>query len=414
MKPTLVTVGTGVAAVSAAETLRNNGFDGRLVLIGAEPHLPYDRPPLSKELLLGERTPTDIQFHPQSFYDDNDIELVLGDPVTEISAHDRKIVMDSGASLVADQVLLATGGGPRLLNVPGDHLEGIHYLRSIDDALAIQDQLQVHGSIVIVGAGFIGAEVAAAASQRGSPVTLLELAPVPLGHAVGDEIGAVYAQLHRDRGVDLRTGVGVKAFNGPDRVWEVITTGGETIPADLVVVGVGMQPRTALAEQAGIAVDNGIVVDEYGETSIAGIYAAGDVARRFDPQLGRHVRVEHWQHARQHGAAVATSMFGDRQPFAEVPWFWSDQYDTNLQTAGDPRAGDRVVTRGRVDELSFCSFSLDGDRIVGVIGVNRSRDVRATMRLIELHATISADALADDDVDLRKLAKQAAQRVAAD
>lgn len=414
MKPTLVTIGTGVAAVSAAETLRSNGFDGRLVLVGAEPHLPYDRPPLSKGLLLGGQTPSDILLHQRSFYDDNEIELVLGDPVTAISPSERKVVLDSGSALVTDQLLLATGGAPRRLNVPGDHLEGIHYLRSIDDALAIQDQLQVHGSIVIVGAGFIGAEVAAAARQRGCPVTLLELASVPLGHAVGEQIGGVYAQLHRDQGVDLRTGVGVAAFNGPDRVWEVITTDKQTIPADLVVVGVGMEPRTGLAERAGLTVENGIVVDEYGQSSIDGIYAAGDVARRLDPRTARHVRLEHWQHARRHAEAVARSMIGDRQPFDDVPWFWSDQYDVNLQTAGDPRAGSTVVTRGIIDEMSFSTFSLDGDHIVGVIGVNRPRDVRAAMRLIEQRTPVSAATLGDDDVDLRGLAKRASQQVVTD
>lgn len=414
MRPTLVTIGTGVAAVSAAETLRSNGFDGRLVLVGAEPHLPYDRPPLSKGLLLGGQTPSDVVLHQQSFYDDNEIELVLGDPVTAIVPSERKVVLDSGATLVTDQLLLTTGGAPRRLNVPGDHLEGIYYLRSIDDALAIQDQLQMHGSIVIVGAGFIGAEVAAAARQRGCPVTLLELESVPLRHAVGEQIGGVYAQLHRDHGVDLRTGVGVAAFNGPDRVWEVITTDDQTIPADLVVVGVGMEPRTGLAQSAGLSIDNGIVVDEYGQSSIDGIYAAGDVARRLDPRTARHVRLEHWQHARRHAEAVARSMIGDRQPFDDVPWFWSDQYDVNLQTAGDPRAGSTVVTRGIIDEMSFSTFSLDGDHIVGVIGVNRPRDVRAAMRLIEQRTPISAATLGDDDVDLRRLAKRATPQFVTD
>ena len=221
-------------------------------------------------------------------------------------------------------------------------------------------------------------------------------------------------QLHRDHGVDLRTGVGVAAFNGPDRVWEVITTDGQTIPADLVVVGVGMEPRTGLAESAGLRIDNGIVVDEYGQSSIPGIYAAGDVARRLDPRTARHVRIEHWQHARRHAEAVARSMMGDRQPFDDVPWFWSDQYDVNLQTAGDPRAGDTVVTRGIIDEMSFSTFSLDGDHIVGVIGVNRPRDVRAAMRLIEQRTPVSAATLGDDDVDLRRLAKSAAQQFVTD
>ena len=331
---------------------------------------------------------------------------MLGAHVTGVAPAERKVILDSGASLVADKLLLATGGTPRRLNVPGDHLEGIHYLRSLDDALATQDQLQIHGSLVVVGAGFIGAEVAAAARERGCAVTMLEIAPTPLGHALGEEIGAVYARLHRERGVDLRTGVGVAGFNGPDRVWEVITTDGQTIPADLVVVGVGMTPETQLAEDAGLAVDDGIVVDEFGQTSITGVFAAGDVARRLDPRSGRYVRHEHWQNARRHAMAVASSMTGGRQPFDEVPWFWSDQYGINLQTAGEPLGGDTVVFRGDIEDMSFSAFSLDGDRLTGVIAVNRPRDVRAAMTLIEHRTPVEAATLSDDDVDLRQLAKR--------
>jgi 3-phenylpropionate/trans-cinnamate dioxygenase ferredoxin reductase component len=406
MKSTVVIVGAGLAGVSAATALRADGFDGRLVLVGGECQLPYDRPPLSKGILLGEQTPADILLYQESFYVDNDIELVLGAPVTGIAPAERKVHLATGASLVADRLLLCTGGSPRRLSLPGDHLEGIHYLRSLDDALAIQDQLQIHGSLVVVGAGFIGAEVAAAARERGCPVTLLEVTPRPLGQALGDAIGDVYAQLHRDRGVDLRTGVGVAAFNGPDRVWEVITTEGEAIPADVVVVGVGMKPDTQLAEDAGLVVDDGIVVDEFGQTSIEGVFAAGDVARRFDPRSGRYVRHEHWQNARRHAMAVAGTMTGRRQPYDEVPWFWSDQYGVNLQTAGEPRAGTAVVFRGDIESTSFTAFSLDGDRVVGVIGVNRPRDVRAAMSLIEHRVPVDAAVLSDDDVDLRQLAKR--------
>lgn len=406
MKPTIVIVGAGLAGVSAAATLRDDGFDGRLQLVGGEAHLPYDRPPLSKAVLLGEQTPDDILLHPEKFYTDNEIELVLGSPVVRIDPAQRRLTLASGSELVADQLLLATGGAPRRLSVPGAHLEGIHYLRSLDDALAIKDQLEIGGSLVIVGAGFIGAEVAAACRERGAAVTLIEMAATPLGHAVGEQIGEIYAQLHRDRGVDLRTGVGVASFNGPDRVWEVITTDGEVIPADLVVVGVGMQPVTRFVEDSGIAVDDGVLVDEFGETSVAGVFAAGDVARRYDVRTGHHVRYEHWQHAQRHAVAVARSMLGNRQAFYDMPWFWSDQFGINLQTAGDPLAGTATVFRGDVGDLSFTAFSLVDDRVVGVIGVNRPREVRAAMRLIEYRVPVDATVLADDDVDLRQLAKR--------
>ncbi len=406
MKRTFVIVGAGLAGVSAAGALRAEGFDGRLVLVGGEPHLPYDRPPLSKGLLLGEQTPADIQLHHENFYVENEIELMLGTHVARVDPVERRVTFGSGEGLVVDKLLLCTGGTPRHLDVPGHDLEGIHYLRTLDDALAIQDQLNVHGSLVVVGAGFIGAEVAAAARERGYGVTLIEIAPTPLGHALGEHIGGIYASLHRERGVDLRTGVGVAGFNGPDRVWEVITTDGATIPADVVVVGIGMSPETHLAQDAGLAVDNGILVDECGQTSLDGVFAAGDAARRLDPRSGKYVRHEHWQGARNHATAVGSSMLGNRQPFGEVPWFWSEQYGINLQTAGQPLAGDDVVIRGDIEGMSFTAFYLQGDCVIGVIGIDRPRDVRAAMTLIEHRVPVGATTLSDDNTDLRQLAKR--------
>jgi 3-phenylpropionate/trans-cinnamate dioxygenase ferredoxin reductase component len=405
---TFVIIGAGLAGVRAAATLRTEGFDGRVVLVGAEPHLPYDRPPLSKELLQGAESQADIHLHPEEFYAEQAIELRLGAEVSKLVQHGLRVVLASGEELAADAVLLCTGGVPRRLNVLGSDLDGVHCLRSVDDALAIRRELASGASVVVVGAGWIGSEVAASARALGCEVTIVEIAPKPLGQVLGDEICNVYARLHRDRGVDLRTGVGVERLGGAGRVQEVVLTDGSTIPANVVVVGIGMEPVTALAEDAGIAVDNGVLVDECGATSVPGVFAAGDVANRLDTGTGLRVRREHWQSAHKHAVSTAKSMLGKREPFTEVPWFWSDQYDVNLQMAGDPGAADRVVTRGNVDNLNFAAFYLQVERLVAAVGVNRPRDVRGAMKLIEEGLPVDPAALSDADVDLLRLAKRAA------
>jgi 3-phenylpropionate/trans-cinnamate dioxygenase ferredoxin reductase component len=404
---TFVIIGAGVAGVGAAATLRGEGFDGRVVLVSGEHHLPYDRPPLSKALLQGAESAAGIELRPERFYAEEEIDLRLGTEVTRLLPKDRRVVLATGETLHADKVLLCTGGVPRRLDVPGADLEGIHYLRSLDDAIALRAALGAGVKVVIVGAGWIGAEVAASARELGCAVTLLDIEPVPFARAVGADIGNVYAQLHRDRGVDLRTGLGVTRFEGGDRVCAVVTSDGRALPADVVVVGIGMAPATALAEEAGIAVAAGIVVDEYGETSVAGVYAAGDAANCLDARTGRRVRREHWQHAWRHASATAKSMLGRRQPFGEVPWFWSDQYGISLQVAGDPAAADEVVRRGDAEDLCFAAFHLQQGRLVAAVGVNRPRDVRAAMRLIELGCPVDRADLADPGVDLRRLLKRA-------
>jgi 3-phenylpropionate/trans-cinnamate dioxygenase ferredoxin reductase component len=404
---TFVIIGTGPAGVRAAASLRTEGFDGRIVLVGGEPHLPYDRPPLSKELLRGAREPADVALHPEHFYARAAIELRLGAEATRLLPRERRVVLAGGEELRADKLLLCTGGVPRRLDVPGAELEGVHCLRSLDDALAIRERLTSGRPVVVVGAGWVGAEVAATARELDCPVTLLEVAPVPLSRVLGPDIGHVYAQLHRERGVDLRTGVGVARIEGDERVREVVATDGRSIPAELVVVGVGMEPVTRLAEEAGIAVGNGIVVDEHGETSIPGVFAAGDVANRPDPRTGRRVRLEHWQSAQRHAASTARCMLDRRQPFGEVPWFWSDQYGVNLQMAGDTLHADEVVRRGDVEDLSFAAFYLQRGRMVGAVAVNRPRDVRAAMKLVELGCPVDRAELADASVDLLRLSKRA-------
>ncbi len=407
MGETFVVIGAGIAGVRAAAALRAEGFDGRLVLVGAEPHLPYDRPPLSKELLRGTESPADICLHPEAFYDAAAIELRLGAEVARLLPGERQVVLATGDTLPADKVLLCTGGVPRRLDVPGSDLGGVHYLRSLDDALAIRDGLTDGARVVVVGAGWIGAEVAASARQVGCEVTIVEIASTPLARVLGDDVGRVYAQLHRERGVDLRTGVGVVRIEGHERVGAIVTSDERSIPADLVVVGVGMQPVTRLAEESGIAVDGGILVDVFGGTSIAGTFASGDVVSRLDARTGRRVRVEHWQSAQRHAVATAKSMLGQRQPFAEVPWFWSDQYAVNLQLVGDPLAADsRVVIRGDLEDLDCTAFYLRGEKLVAALGLNRPRDVRAATDLIAGGSPVDRKTLADPDIDLRALAKR--------
>lgn len=406
MKDTLVIVGAGIAGVCAAAALRSEGFDGRLVLIGSESHMPYDRPPLSKQLLLGSWSPHDIRLHPEKFYSDADIELCLDVTATRLLPNERRLVLEGGDTLRADQVLLCTGGVTRRLDVPGGKLANVHYLRSLDDSLAIRDRL-VHGTrVVVIGAGWIGAEVAATAQELGCKVTVLEIAASPLSRILGVDIGHAFARIHREHGIDLRTGVSVVRINGRERVDVVETTDGRTILADVVVVGIGMVPDTRLAEQSGIPVNNGILVDEFGETSIRGVFAAGDVANRLDPHSGQHIRLEHWQSAQRQAKATARSMLGQRLALTEVPWFWSDQFGINLQLAGDPVGADGIVVRGDLEDVEFAVFYLQGRQLVAALGVNRPREVRAGVELIARKVDVERDALADPGIDLRGLAKR--------
>jgi len=401
---TYAIVGANLAGGRAALALRSEGFDGRLVLIGDEAYPPYERPPLSKEVLKGAKEPESTFLQSKEAYKEAAIDLRLATRVTKVAPRWKALELADGSAVTTDRILLCTGSRVRRLHVPGCELNGVYYLRGIDDAVAIRDRLGPGVPVTVVGAGFIGAEVAACASEAGCEVTMLEIADVPLGRVLGSELGALYAQIHRDRGVDLRTATGVRAIEGDGgRVRRVITTDGAIIESELVVIGVGVDPATDLATDAGIDVANGILVDEFCRTSIDNVFAAGDVASHPNPLLGRRLRLEHWQNAQNQGVAAARSMVGRGEPHAEVPWFWSDQYDINLQMAGHPDGSDSIVVRGDRDALSFCAFYVSENRLTGAIAVNRPRDVRAAMKLIETHSTVELAALGDDSVDLRKL-----------
>jgi len=390
--------------VSAAEALRKEGFAGSITLVGEEPDRPYDRPPLSKDYLRGE-TPLDkIALKPADFYDSNDIELALGVRATRIDTEGRRLILDREPNLLEyDKLLIATGSRNRRLKVSGADVEGVLGLRTLADADRIRSEAQAGRHAVLIGMGFIGSEVAASLRQTGLQVTVIEALRVPLENALGTEVGKVIEGIHRDHGVDVRLGEKVAGLAGTGRLEGVTTGGGETIGCDIAVTGVGVRPATGLAEESGIKVDDGIVVDERCRTSAPGVYAAGDVTRHFHPIAGRYIRVEHWQNAMKQGQAAAVSMLGKAGDYREVHWFWSDQYEFNIQYAGFHTEWDRLVLRGILEDRKFVGFYLKDSRVVAAVAINNGRDLRRAKELIRTGAAIDPELLADPDVDLRKI-----------
>jgi len=400
---TFVIAGANLAGGRAAEALRKEGFDGRVVLIGAEPDPPYERPPLSKEYLRGQLPREKIFIHKPGFYEKQRIELRLGVRATRLDLQERAVELESGERVPFDRLLLATGGRPRRLAVPGSDLGGIYELRTVADSERIAAELRPGRRLVVIGAGFIGAEVAASARTQGLDVSVLEMAPVPLGRALGEEMGQIYAEIHRERGVELLTGEAIERFEGNGRVERVVGASGRVIDCDFVVVGVGIDAATELAEQAGLIVDNGIVVDEYAETSAPGVFAAGDVARFHHPVLGERLRVEHWANAQNQGAVAAKNMLGRRESYVEIPWFWSDQYDLNLQYVGHATSWDEIVLRGDVAGRKFTAFYLKDGWLRAALAVNRFKDIRPSRELIKLGVGVEPAKLRDEDVELKSL-----------
>jgi NADPH-dependent 2,4-dienoyl-CoA reductase/sulfur reductase-like enzyme len=383
---TIVVAGASLAGLRAAETLRREGYDGRLVLVGAEPHLAYDRPPLSKELLAGEWEPDQIALRKQP-YDDLDLDLRLGRRATRLDVADRVVELDDGVeTLEFDGLVVATGARPRTL--PGTPaLDGVFVLRTLDDCLAIRARLERGPRVVVIGAGFIGSEVAATCRGRGLDVTVLEMLATPLERAVGPIVGDACGRLHLDHGVDLRCGVAVDGFEGGAHVERVRLADGSTMDADVVVVGVGVVPETRWLEDSGLALDDGVVCDE---TCLAapGIVAAGDVARWPNPLFdGERMRVEHWTNATEQGVAAARRLLVDdaatAEAFAPVPFVWSDQYDVKIQVVGSIRGDDEVaVVDGSLDEHRFVALYGRGGRLVGALGFSRPRLVMQYRKLI--------------------------------
>jgi 3-phenylpropionate/trans-cinnamate dioxygenase ferredoxin reductase subunit len=396
-------VGAGFAGAKAAEALRSEGFDGRIVLLGAEPEVPYERPPLSKDYLRGESPREDTHVHPDGFYEEHRIELRTSEEVTGIDTGARQVELAGGERLDWDRLLIATGAEPRRLDLPGSDLEGVNYLRDLADSDRLAAGLERGGRWVVIGAGWIGAEVAASARQKGLEVEIVERAKVPLEHVLGAEVGEIYAAIHRDHGVVLHTEAVLEAFEGDGRVERVRLGDGRTIDCDLVVVGVGVAPRVGLAEAAGIEVDNGILTDERLETSAPGVFAAGDVANAFHPFYDRRLRVEHWANAPRHGEIAGRTMLGKPADDDRLPYFFSDQYDVGMEYSGFATERDEVVFRGDPAGGEFIAFWLSGGRVVAGMNVNVWDVADPIAELIRSREPIAAARLRDPEIPLGDL-----------
>jgi 3-phenylpropionate/trans-cinnamate dioxygenase ferredoxin reductase component len=405
-QPSFIIVGGGLAGALAAETLREEAFDGRITLLGEEPHRPYERPPLSKDYLQGKADRDTIFAHPEPWYADHAVELCLGTAVTSLDPAARTVTTASGVQLGYDKLLLTTGSTPRRLSVPGADLDGVHYLRSVDDSERIKAGFAQAHRVAIIGAGWIGLETAAAARNAGVDVTLLERSELPLLHVLGPETAPIFADLHRDHGVDLRSQVAVAELSGRNgAVTAVILSDGSRIDADMVLVGVGITPNTQLAAQAGLKIDNGILVDEHLRTSDVNIFAAGDVANAYNPRLGRHIRVEHWANARRQGATAGKAMLGQDAVDARPSYFFTDQYDLSMEYTGDigPSGYDQVIFRRYPDPRQLIVFCLSNQRVQAGMNINIWDVADDIDRLVESPHPADIDDLADPGIPLDSL-----------
>jgi 3-phenylpropionate/trans-cinnamate dioxygenase ferredoxin reductase subunit len=403
MSPAMVIIGANLAGGVAAITLRDEGFAGKVLLIGAEPHPPYERPPLSKKYLAGEKLLEEITLRPPAFYAERNIETRFGVRAKRVNPQERVVELENGERIPYDKVLIATGVRNRKLPVPGANLPGIYDLRVVADADVIRTECEAGRKAVLVGMGFIGSEVAATLRQLGVEVAVVEPLKLPLAHILGEDVGRVFENFHREHGVQMYFEELATKFEGDGRVQHVITNRGRQLECDFVVVGIGVEPVTEVVAETGVKLNNGIVVDEYCQTNIEGIYAAGDVARHYHPLVGRHIRVEHYQNAISQGQAAARNMLGKQQAYAEVHWFWSDQYDYNIQYAGFHGEWDEFVVRGSLDQRDFIGFYLQDRRIGAAVAINRPKDLRLTMPLIQAKTPVDVKDLTDESVKLRSL-----------
>ena len=404
---TFVIVGAGLAGGKAAETLRAEGFAGRIVLIGEEPERPYERPPLSKEYLRGKQPREKAYVHEPGWYDEHRVELQLGAKAVGLDTAGRTLALDGGDAISYDKLLITTGAVPRPLPVVGADLDGVLSLRRLPDSDRIKGVLREGARIVVVGAGWIGLEVTAAAREAGAEVTVIEVAPLPLQRVLGDEVATIFADLHRQHGVDLRFGTGVQEILGEGQVSSVLLSDGTEVPADAVIIGIGVAPAVELAEAAGIKLENGIVTDEHLRTSAPDVYAAGDVANFYHPLLGRRIRVEHWANALNGGPAAARSMLGQDVVYDRLPYFYTDQYDLGMEYSGytEPGGYDQVVFRGDVAKREFIAFWLSGGKVLAGMNVNVWDVTDPIQALIRAGREVDAAQLADTSVPLESLAE---------
>ncbi|MGE0027996.1 MAG: NAD(P)/FAD-dependent oxidoreductase [Thermoleophilia bacterium] len=397
----IVIVGGGLAGAKAAETLRGEGFDGDLTIVAAEHERPYERPPLSKEVLRGEKDRESARVHEVGFYDGEDIALRLGEAATALDPAAGTVTLEGGDVLPWDRLLIATGAEPRALPVPGGDLPGVLTLRTLDDSDRLREVARSGGRLVVIGAGWIGSEAAASARQLGAEVTVVEMADVPLAGVLGARVGALFADLHREHGVELLTGAKLEAVEGDGRAERIRLAGGRTIDCAAVLAGVGVVPRTALAESAGLAVDNGILVDATLETAAPGVFAAGDVANALHPFYdGRRVRVEHWANALNQGPAAARNMLGAGAPYDRLPYFFSDQYDAGMEYSGLASATDEVVIRGDESARELVAFWIAEGRVLAGMNLNVWDVNDQVQELIRSRAVVDPAKLADPDVPI--------------
>jgi 3-phenylpropionate/trans-cinnamate dioxygenase ferredoxin reductase subunit len=404
-RTTYVIAGASLAGAKAAEALRAEGFDGRLIMIGAESERPYERPPLSKDYLLGKAGRETIYVHPADWYAEHDVDLRLGVTVTGVDPAAHEVTLADGSRVGYAKLLLATGSTPRRLPVPGAESDGVLYLRRVGDSDQIKAAFAVAERVAVIGAGWIGLETAAAARAAGAEVTILERGELPLLRVLGREAAEVFADLHRDHEVDLRFGVQVAQITGTGgRAGGVRLADGTHIPADAVIVGVGITPNTQLAEAANLKVSNGIVTDARLQSSDPDVYAAGDVANAYHPLLGRHIRVEHWYNALHQPQTAARAMLGQDAAYDLVPYFYTDQYDLSMEYAGyvEPGGYDQVVFRGDLEGREFIAFWLGGGRVLAGMNVNIF-DVNDTIQaIVRGGRVVDPASLANPDVPLEK------------
>ncbi len=394
----VVVVGGGFAAAHAVSTLRDEGFGGAITVVGAEPHLPYERPPLSKGYLLGKDTRNSVFVHGQAWYSDLDVDVMVDSRAESLDAGERAVTLADGSRIAGDALLLATGSRARLLDLPGMGATNIATLRNLEDSERLRAAFEQIDRLAVIGAGWIGLEVTAAARLAGVAVTVLEKASAPLVGVLGPEVAAVFAGLHEEHGVDLRMGVDVEGIERDgDRATGVRLAGGEVVPADLVLVGVGAVPNLELARDAGLHVERGVVVDEALRTSAEGIWAAGDLAQAWHPVLREHVRVEHWDNAKQQGAAAARSILGQPVSYDRLPYFFTDQYDLGMEYTGylTPGGYDEVVLRGDVPGREFVALWRSQGRVLAGMGVNVWDAMDPIRALVTSRRVVDAERLRD-------------------
>ncbi len=399
----IVVIGSGQAAIQTVMSLKRNEFTGSIKVIGEEDHLPYQRPPLSKDFLLEEYKPERVSLKKKEFYEENGVDLILGKRAESIDTILKEITLSDENKIRYDQLIIATGSRVRKLNVPGSDKKGIYYLRDLDDANALKQRLKKNKKMVIVGAGYIGLEVASVAASLGVEVTVIEMANRVMNRTVDPMISSYYQKLHESHGVKIHLDNGLKAFEGGDSVNAVLCSDGLMLEADLVVIGAGVLPNQEIAIEAGLECNNGIMVNEFGETSTAHVYACGDCTNHPNKGLNTRLRLESVHNAMEQSKTVANTIMGNKEPYDQVPWFWSDQYDHKLQLVGISGDHDEVVMRGLESEQKFLLFYLKNSELIAVNAINSSKEFLICRKLVANKVKISSDVIKDQSVNLNDL-----------